>query len=89
MQLLTILLLALPTLSLASPQSGVIGLEPLDPKLLTDLNQYVPAKRNKFNWEIKQRAKATECECSAPQCPTYLQEASVSGTLKQIERGSR
>lgn len=87
MQLLTVLLLAIPVLSLANPQSGLIGLEPLDPKLLTDLNQYVPAKRNKFKWEIKHTAKGTECLCPEPQCPSYLNDASVSGIAESDDLG--
>jgi hypothetical protein len=77
MQLITVVLLAISTVCLADAQSGVIGLQPLDPKLLTDLNQYVPEKRIKFKWEIKQREKE-ECVCPEPVCPQYLNEASVS-----------
>ncbi|TLD36948.1 hypothetical protein E2P81_ATG02730 [Venturia nashicola] len=78
----TILLLALSTVSLADPQTGVIGFEPFDPKLLTDLNQYIPSKRNKFNWEVQQHIKGGECVCPDPQCPTYLNEASVCTLLE-------
>lgn len=85
MQLLTVVLLALSSVCLASPQKGLIGLEPLDSKLLTDLNQYIPAKRNKFNWEIKQKAKGTECACPEPQCPSYLNEASVSNSIAESD----
>lgn len=77
MQLITVVLLALSTVCLADAQSGVIGLQPLDPKLLTDLNQYIPEKRIKFKWEIKQREKG-ECVCPEPVCPLSLNEASVS-----------
>jgi hypothetical protein len=76
MRFLTPLLLALPATCLADPQSGVIGLAPLDPKLLTDLNQYIPEKRIKFNWEIKQKEKG-ECVCPEAVCAAWLNEASV------------
>lgn len=81
MQLITVVLLSLSTVCLADAQSGVIGLQPLDPKLLTDLNQYIPEKRIKFKWEIKQKEKG-ECVCPEPVCPQYLNEASVSINLE-------
>lgn len=77
MQLITVILLALSTVCLADAQQGVIGLQPLDPKLLTDLNQYIPEKRIKFKWEIKQKEKG-QCVCPEPVYPSYLNEASVS-----------
>jgi len=80
MQFLSIVLLALSTVSLVSAQNGVIGLQPLDPKLLTDLNQYVPQKRIRFKWEIKAAPKG-ECNCPEAICPGVLNEASVSYCL--------
>jgi hypothetical protein len=93
MQLTSLLILALSTLSLAvvdiavgvkptkkanPSSSGLIDLQPLDPKLLTDTNQYVPEKRNKFHWEV-QRPVSKPCECSEPYCPSdVLDKQSVS-----------
>jgi hypothetical protein len=101
MHLTTLLILALSTLSLAvvdiaagvkpskkanPSSSGLIDLQPLDSKLLTDTNQYVPERRNKFHWEV-QRPVAKPCECSEPYCPSdVLDKESVS--LKQIASAS-
>jgi hypothetical protein len=76
MQLIS-LILVLSTVSLTSAQSGVIGLQPHEPKLLSDLNQYVPQKRIKFKWEIKTPSKGA-CDCAEPICPDLLNQASVS-----------
>ncbi|KAF2433093.1 hypothetical protein EJ08DRAFT_694756 [Tothia fuscella] len=73
MQLTTFVLLALSALSTSAQKSntqnqGMIAVEPLDPKLLTDTNQYVPAKRNKFHWEVQREAEKP-CECGEAFCP--------------------
>jgi hypothetical protein len=93
MHLTSLLILALSTLSLAvvdiaagvklprktNPSAGgLIDLQPLDSKLLTDTNQYVPERRNKFHWEV-QRPVARPCECAEPYCPgDVLDKQSVS-----------
>jgi len=87
MQLTSLLIIALSTLSLAAVNGaaqkpppakkanpsagGLIDLQPLDTKLLTDTNQYVPDRRNKFHWEV-QRPITRPCECAEPYCPENI-----------------
>ncbi|QDS73662.1 hypothetical protein FKW77_002574 [Venturia effusa] len=75
MHLTAIVLLALSIVCFVDAQHGMVGLQPLDPRVLTDLNQYIPEKRIRFKWEIKQKEKG-ECVCPDPACPDYLNEAS-------------
>lgn len=77
MQLLSFILVTLSSTLLASAQSGFIDLSPADnAKLITDLKQYIPEKRNRFHWEIyKPDAKA--CSCADAICPTTYGPQSV------------
>jgi hypothetical protein len=85
-----LLLLALSALSLVAADivpptqvsnpsaGGMIDLQPLTPQLLSDTNQYVPERRNKFHWEV-QRPIAKPCDCPEASCPgSLLDKQSVS-----------